>query len=94
MITVTSSAVNHLRVLLGQKEADPTSHGLRLGVERGGCAGMQYTMKVSEPEPTDQIIEAEDLKFFIAEDSREFLEGCELDFEDTLSFVGFRVNNP
>ena len=39
MITLTEAAVRHLQTLIAEK-GDETK-GLRLFVEKGGCAGMQ-----------------------------------------------------
>lgn len=45
MISITPSAAEHLRGLLAEK-GSLQDHGLRLSVEKGGCAGLQYVMKV------------------------------------------------
>ena len=58
MITLTENAVLELKALLQRKGASDTA-GLRLGVQRGGCAGLQYTMQVAERCEEDQTIEAQ-----------------------------------
>ena len=47
MITLTDAASIHLRQLLLEKSAAEGS-GLRILVEKGGCAGWQYTMKIDQ----------------------------------------------
>ncbi len=94
MITVTENAIAELRVLLDQKGVSPEEKGLRLGVERGGCAGLQYIMSVAAPEENDEIVEAGGVRFFVAADSREYLSGCQVDYEDSLNDAGFKIQNP
>ncbi|MEO0414178.1 MAG: iron-sulfur cluster assembly accessory protein [Verrucomicrobiota bacterium] len=94
MITVTEDAAHHLKLLLASKEADPETHGLRLFVEKGGCAGMSYAMQVGTRESGDDLIEKDGAQVFVAEDSREWLEGITLDYEDALNDSGFKIENP
>tara|TARA_R110002096_G_scaffold16106_17_gene55060 strand:+ start:1241 stop:1618 length:378 start_codon:yes stop_codon:yes gene_type:complete len=94
MITVTENAISQLRELLAQKGVSPEEKGLRLGVERGGCAGMQYIMQVGDPEEADEVVEAGGVRFIIAADSVEFLKGSEVDYEDSLNDAGFKIQNP
>lgn len=94
MISLTASAAAQLNVLVVEKGLVPGADGLRLAVEKGGCAGMQYAMEIRSSEPGDQVIERDGARLFVAGDSLEWLEGCEIDYEDGLSGAGFRVNNP
>jgi len=93
MITLTDHAVQELRALLTAKQAPETS-GLRLGVQRGGCAGLQYTMQVGESEADDTIIEQDGVRVFLSPDSLEFLRGCHIDFSTDLNDSGFKIINP
>ncbi|WP_411844617.1 iron-sulfur cluster assembly accessory protein [Roseibacillus persicicus] len=93
MITLTPKAAIALKDLLQKKNA-PATAGLRLAIERGGCAGLAYTMKVSEPQEGDAVVEAEGTRVLIPEDSRDFLAGSTLDFSDSLSDAGFKITNP
>ncbi len=94
MITVTEHAATQLRQLLAEKGASPAEKGLRLGVERGGCAGMQYTMQLAEPREEDEIVEAGGVRFFVAGDSLDFLRGSQVDYEESLNDAGFKIQNP
>ncbi|MDP0489869.1 MAG: iron-sulfur cluster assembly accessory protein [Verrucomicrobiota bacterium JB023] len=93
MITLTPKARIALKDLLEQKSAPPTS-GLRLAIERGGCAGLAYTMRIAEPEDGDEWLEAEGARVVIAADSIDFLQGSTLDFADSLNDSGFKITNP
>jgi iron-sulfur cluster assembly accessory protein len=94
MIRVTATAAQHLRALLAAKGASVAETGLRLLVERGGCAGMQYQMKLDIASPGDEIVTHGDVMFIVASDSQTFLSGCEIDYEDSLADAGFRIHNP
>lgn len=94
MITVTDSASEQLLKMLEQKDFSPEEKGLRLFVEKGGCAGMQYAMQISAGAEDDDVVEKNGAKFFVAKDSLEFLDGCVLDYIDSLNDSGFKVENP
>lgn len=93
MISLSPKAILALKELLAKKEAPKTS-GLRLAIERGGCAGLAYTMRVTEPEEGDTIIEEDGARVLIAADSMEHLSGSLLDYSDSLSDAGFKISNP
>ncbi len=94
MITITEAAASHLHALLKSKGASPDEQGLRLYVERGGCAGMSYAMAVGEPQATDIAVEKDGVRVYIDADSQEYLSGVQLDYEDALNDSGFKIENP
>ena len=93
MITLSDRAARALRDLLSSRPV-PAGSGLRLAVRRGGCAGWQYEMKIATPEPGDQVSGFEGGCLIVAADSVEKLDGCEVDYSDSLSDAGFRIVNP
>ncbi|MBE2285828.1 MAG: iron-sulfur cluster assembly accessory protein [Prosthecobacter sp.] len=93
MISITSSALGHLKALLVEKNAGSTT-GLRLRVEKGGCAGMQYVMALDEAREGDAVETQDGVSVLIDPSSVEFLRGCEIDYVDSLSDSGFKLNNP
>lgn len=92
-LQITEKAQSELVSLLKAKSSSPST-GLRLGVSKGGCAGWQYEMKISEPLEGDEIIELGAARVIIAADSLEKLSGCEVDFSDDLTDAGFKIQNP
>ena len=94
MITVTESAALHLRKELENRGASLDEMGLRLFVEKGGCAGMSYAMKVTTPETTDTVVEKDGIKVFVDHESEEYLAGIVLDYVDALNDSGFKIENP
>lgn len=93
MITATPEAVHHLRALLAEQPA-AEGPGLRLGVEKGGCAGWQYVMKIDTPVPEDTVIEQDGIRLLVDPQSLAMLDGVQLDYVDSLNDAGFRVINP
>jgi iron-sulfur cluster assembly accessory protein len=68
--------------------------GLRIVVEKGGCAGMQYEMHFDAARPGDEVSESEGARVFVDVASARFLEGSTLDYFDDLVGTGFRLQNP
>ena len=90
-VTLTPRAVKQV-VKLMQKNAHA---GLRLGVKKGGCAGMEYTLEyVDEIDEHDEVVEQDGARVMIAPIAQMFLFGTEIDFETSLLESGFKFNNP
>lgn len=69
--------------------------GLRIGVKKGGCAGMEYTMEyVDQTDPNDEMVEQDGARVMIAPMAQMFLFGTEIDYETSLLESGFKFNNP
>ena len=92
MISVTDSAIKHLRTLLAEDGGE--GKGLRLSVEKGGCAGLQYGMALDAAREGDEILENEGVQVIIDGESLPFLRGSTLDYVDDLAGAGFRLRNP
>ncbi len=101
MITVTDSAVKQLQSILADEPdaADKgagrgAARGLRIFVEHGGCAGLQYGMALDERKDGDSVVEREGVQVLVDEESAKYLSGSTIDFADGLSGAGFRIQNP
>lgn len=69
--------------------------GLRIGVKKGGCAGMEYTMDyVEDVDSNDEVVEQDGARVMIAPMAQMFLFGTEIDYETSLLESGFTFNNP
>ena len=93
MIAVTPNAVAALRDLLASRSAPPDS-GLRLLVQKGGCAGFQYAMKVDQPKPGDTLVRDSGVCLMIDAESLPYLDGIAVDYHDGLTDAGFKITNP
>jgi len=91
VITVTDIAAKALEGLTRQNKH---AEGLRLAVEKGGCAGLQYSMTLGSRQTEDTEVAHLGARVFLDPASLGFLDGCTLDYEDSLSGSGFRIINP
>ena len=90
-VTLTDRATTQIVKLM---EKDGHS-GLRIGVKKGGCAGMEYTMEyVDSQDPNDEVVEQNGARVMIAPMAQMFLFGTEIDYEVSLLESGFKFNNP
>lgn len=92
MITLTDNAVRQIKLL----EAEKAEAGqlLRIFVEPGGCSGFEYGMSFDEKKEDDQVMENNGVSFLVDATSLEYLDACEVDFDDGLSGKGFDIRNP
>ena len=90
-VTLTPAATRQIARLMAKQG----SAGLRIGVKKGGCAGMEYTMDyVKDVNPMDEVIEQDGARVMIAPMAQMFLFGTEIDFESSLLESTFKFNNP
>ena len=69
--------------------------GLRIGVKKGGCAGMEYTMDyVDDVAEHDEVVEQNGARVLIAPMAQMFLFGTEIDYETSLLESSFKFRNP
>lgn len=93
VMTMTDAAAERVKQIMANS-ADPVA-GLRVGVKKGGCAGMEYTMEyASARQPHEEVVEDKGVKIFIEPKAILFLLGTEMDYKlDKLS-SGFSFKNP
>ena len=92
-LTVSEVAAKKLLELL--KKDNQEGHGLRVAVMPGGCSGFVYQMSFEkEPTEADVVLADRGVRVFVDKDSLKMLGGAEIDYVDTLSESGFKINNP
>lgn len=92
VMTLTDAASNRVREIVGSRE---DALGIRVGVKKGGCAGMEYTIDlVTEAKAGDDVVEKDGAKVYVAPEAVLFLLGTRMDFEVTPLRTGFVFNNP
>ena len=83
------------RLLEIMEDAEGKYQGVRVGVTKGGCAGMSYTMDYAESaNPLDEVMEDKGVKIFIDPKAIMFLIGTEMDFVKEKFGSRFVFNNP
>ncbi|MEO1275572.1 MAG: iron-sulfur cluster assembly accessory protein [Pseudomonadota bacterium] len=90
-VKLTDAAAKRIRALMDGGEVQ----GLRIGVKKGGCAGMEYTMEhATEIAQHDVVVEKDGARLLVAPMAQMFLFGTEVDYKTSLLESGFVFNNP
>ena len=93
VMTMTEAAANRVKAIVAN--SGPDALGVRIGIKKGGCAGMEYTIDlVKEPDAKDDLIESAGAKVWIQPSAVLYLLGTQMDFEVTKMRSGFIFSNP
>lgn len=92
-IKITTSARKQLDRIRQEQNLDDT-HGLRVGVKGGGCAGFSYVLGFDVAKEKDQVHEIDGLKILMEKAHGIYLLGMEIDWHEGLNNRGFVFNNP
>ena len=92
-LTFTPTAVAKVKEIMAQQ--DPVPAGLRVGVVGGGCSGFSYSMAFENGAGMmDKVFNIDGLKVFVDATSVMYLNGCKVDYIETLEGAGFKFDNP
>lgn len=92
VISMTDRAAGRVREIVETRDG---AQGIRLGIKKGGCAGMEYTVDlVTEPKAGDDHVEHDGAHVYVAPEAALFLLGTRMDFEQTTLRTGFTFSNP
>jgi iron-sulfur cluster assembly protein len=92
VMTLTDAAAARVTKLMAEK---PGVKGLKIGIKKGGCAGMEYTMTwASEIGKFDEIVEDKGAVVLIEPTAVMYLIGTEMDFKTDKLASQFVFNNP
>lgn len=93
IMTLSDAAADRVRHLMGS--AEPPLDGVRVGITKGGCAGMEYTINpVTEPDPKDELVERDGARVYVDKVAVLYLLGTHMDVEVTTFRSGFIFKNP
>ena len=93
IVSLTEKAASKVKLIL--KKENKEGHGLRVGVVPGGCSSYMYEISFEKQEKKDDVVlEEKGIKIFINPKSIEFMKGSTVDYMDTLTNAGFKINNP
>ncbi|MCJ2187510.1 HesB/IscA family protein [Novosphingobium beihaiensis] len=91
-LTLSPSAAARVAAI-AEKQGKPAI--LRLSVEGGGCSGFQYKFGLADaPDADDLIAETDGVRLVVDPVSLDLVNGCVVDFVDSLGGSAFRVENP
>jgi len=92
-LVLTPQAIAKVREIMATQ--DPIPAGLRVGVVGGGCSGFQYSMAFeNQSGMMDKVFSFDELKVFVDATSLMYLNGCTVDYVETLEAAGFKFDNP
>ena len=92
-INLTTTASSKVKEIMAQQNPVPT--GLRIGVVGGGCSGFSYSMSFeNSPGMMDKVYDFDGLKVYVDATSAMYLNGCVVDYVETLEAAGFKFENP
>ena len=93
VLNLTDVAAGKIQSIL--QERSVPNHGLRVFVTGGGCSGLQYGMAIeSEEHERDQVIHVSGVTLYVDPASAEYLAGATIDYEESLTSSGFRIDAP
>ncbi len=93
VVTLTDAAAERVKAIMARSQT-PVA-GLRVGVKKGGCAGMEYTMEyAADVRPVDEVVEDKGVRILIEPSAILFLLGTEMDYRTDKLTSGFIFNNP
>jgi iron-sulfur cluster assembly protein len=94
-ITLTERAAGEVRRYMAEEQVDPTTAGLRVGVQPGGCSGFRYSLNIEDrPEADDVVLESGGVRLFVDSFSATYLNGVSIDYKSNFQESGFAFDNP
>ena len=92
VMKLTDKAAARIKAILADKEPGAA---LRIGIKKGGCAGMEYTMDwAGEQKPFDEVVEQAGAKVLIDPKAVMYLLGSEMDYKTEKLSSQFVFTNP
>jgi iron-sulfur cluster assembly accessory protein len=92
-LNFTPTAIAKVKEIMTQQS--PVPAGLRVGVVGGGCSGFSYSMSFENSGGMmDKSFNFDGLKVFVDATSLMYLNGCIVDYIETLEGAGFKFENP
>jgi iron-sulfur cluster assembly protein len=92
VITLTERAAARIKTMMREKGG---AAGGRIGVKKGGCAGMEYTMEwAAEARPHEEVVEHAGARVLIDPKAIMYLLGTEMDYKTDKLSSQFVFANP
>src|SRR5262249_1519470 len=93
VMRLTEAATARVKAILAK--ADRPVVGLRVGITKGGCAGMTYKVEYAESvNPGDEVVEDKGARVLVDPTAVLFLLGTEMDYRVDKLSAQFVFNNP
>ena len=90
---LTQAAAERIKAIMAAKGTNVV--GARIGVKKGGCAGMEYTLDwAAEQKPFDEVVEHNGARVLIDPKAVMYLLGTEMDYQTDKLASQFVFKNP
>lgn len=93
IISVTDAAAEKIKSIISKREKETL--GIRVGVKKGGCSGLEYVFEFSDQEKVgDEKVNDKGVTIFIDPAAILYLIGTTLDYHEDIKKSGFTFVNP
>lgn len=93
IIEISDTAAERVKALLAQRGKD--SVGIRVGVKKGGCSGLAYTIEYADDiQKFEEVVEDKGVRVLIDPKAVMYLLGTTMDFQEEQFKSGFTFINP
>ena len=93
VMKLTERAAERVKALMADRGAGTA--GLRIGIKKGGCAGMEYTLDwAAKQDPLDEVVEQDGARLLIEPMAVMYLLGTEMDYQTDKLSAQFVFSNP
>ena len=93
VLSLTEAAAARVRAIMASK--GPEVAGLKIGIKKGGCAGMEYTMEwATSAGKFDEVVEQDGARVIVDPQAVLYLLGTEMDYKVDKLSAQFVFNNP
>ena len=93
VLSLTEAAAARVKAIMASK--GPEVAGLKIGIKKGGCAGMEYTMEwATGAGKFDEVVEQDGARVIIDPQAVLYLLGTEMDYKVDKLSAQFVFNNP
>jgi iron-sulfur cluster assembly protein len=93
VMTLTDAAVARVKAIMAAK--GPGVAGLKIGIKKGGCAGMEYSLDWADKiDKFDEVIERDGARVIVDPQAVLYLLGTEMDYKVDKLSAQFVFKNP
>ncbi|GAB7095092.1 iron-sulfur cluster insertion protein ErpA [Halolamina litorea] len=93
-ISLSDAADERVASLLREEGYDPSTAGLRVAVERGGCAGLSYRFDLVASAGDAAVVDRSGVGVFVDPAATPYVDGVRIELTDSAHGRGFRIENP
>jgi iron-sulfur cluster assembly accessory protein len=95
VLTLTPVAQAEVKRFIAAEGVSPTTGGLRVSVQPGGCSGFKYGLLIEDQSAEDDfVIDQDGFRVFVDPFSAQYIQGVTVDYVSSMQGSGFTFKNP